>query len=276
MTTARPLTVIAIDDEPLALRRLSLAIEHLEGFVLVGTARGGEAGIDLVREMRPDILLLDINMAEFDGFNVLDELADEAPLVIFVTAFQEYAVRAFEVRAFDYLLKPIEFDRLRSALESARGRLSQEQAIDRAQELQEVVDALRENRRQELSRRYDREIWAPWGGSHERLSIDEIDWVESEGDYVRLHARGKTYLMRDTMARMEEKLDPELFRRVHRSALVYQPKVQRIDHPAPGRYVLVLNTDARVPVGRSYLKRVKGWIAHCLAANAAVANEAGI
>lgn len=255
------LRVIAIDDEPLALRRISMAIDGFPNVALIGTSRSGQAGLELVNEQHPDVLLLDISMAEFDGFDVVAGLGDDAPYVIFVTAFQEHAIRAFEARAQDYLLKPLEFDRLHDALDRARERIKERNSASRAEELSAVVAALRDQRLVKDAPRFEKEIWVPWGGSFERLSVEEIDWVEAEGDYVRIHARAKTYLLRETMANMEKRLDDEVFRRVHRSALVNQVKVEKIDRPRGKQFVLSLSSGTRVPVGRNYVKLVREWIA---------------
>jgi two-component system, LytTR family, response regulator len=255
------LRVVAIDDEPLALRRISMAIDAIPNVALIGTSRSGQAGLELARDLRPDVLLLDINMAEFDGFDVIAGLGEDPPLVIFVTAFQEHAIRAFEARAQDYLLKPLEFNRLHEALDGARGRLKERNSASRADELQAVVAALRDQRPAANAPRFETELWVPWGGSFERLAATEIDWVEAEGDYVRIHARGKTYLLRETMAKMAKRLDDKIFQRVHRSALVNQPKVERIDRPRGKQFVLSLSTGAKVPVGRNYLRQVRVWLA---------------
>jgi DNA-binding LytR/AlgR family response regulator len=255
------LTVIAVDDEPLALRRVAQVLAHIPRVELIGTYRGGAEGIDAVREKRPDILLLDVNMAEVDGFDVVAELGDDAPVVVFVTAFEKFAIRAFDVQATDYILKPLELDRTRAALDNARQRIEQRVAGDTVAEMRSVVETLRSAEPAAPSRRYESEIWVPWAGSFERLKVSSIDWIEAEGDYVLVHALGKAHLIRETMSNIEERLDPEAFARVHRSAIVAHGKIVKIEKPAYGRLLLVLESGAKVPVGRSYLKTVKAWIA---------------
>lgn len=182
MPVSKTIRVLAIDDEPLALRRVSLALDAIPDVALIGTSRSGEAGLELIRELHPDVLFLDINMAEFDGFDVIAALGDNAPLVILVTAFQEHAVRAFGVAVQDYLLKPLEFERVREALDRARERLAERDAADRATELESVVDALRSQKPVAEGPRLETELWVPWAGTFERLAVEEIDWVEAEGD----------------------------------------------------------------------------------------------
>lgn len=257
----KALSVVAVDDEPLSLRRLARAISAIDGVELIGTAGSGQEGVEQVRSLKPDVLILDINMAEVDGFDVLDELGDDRPLVIFATAFQEYAVRAFDVKALDYLLKPIDTVRLEQSLNNARARLAEMESAERADELSSVLDAVREQRSEpKVQQRYETEIWAPWAGRFERLPIAEIDWIKSEGDYVLVHARGKTHLIRETMANMEKRLDPQQFTRVHRSALVSHHKVVQICRRGYGRWFLSLQNGEMVPVGRSFQPMVRKWI----------------
>jgi DNA-binding LytR/AlgR family response regulator len=243
------------------LRRVAQVLAHIPRVELIGTYRGGAEGIDAVREKRPDILLLDVNMAEVDGFDVVAELGDDAPVVVFVTAFEKFAIRAFDVQATDYILKPLELDRTRAALDNARQRIEQRVAGDTVAEMRSVVETLRSAEPAAPPRRYESEIWVPWAGSFERLKVNSIDWIEAEGDYVLVHALGKAHLIRETMSNIEERLDPEAFARVHRSAIVAHGKIVKIEKPAYGRLLLVLESGAKVPVGRSYLKTVKAWIA---------------
>jgi two-component system response regulator AlgR len=261
VATEKVLTVIAVDDEPLALRRVAQVLAHIPRIKLIGTYRGGAQGIDAVREKRPDVLLLDVNMAEIDGFDVIAQLGEDAPVVVFVTAFEKFAIRAFDVQATDYILKPLELDRTRAAFDNARQRIQQRVAGDTIAEMRSVVETLRGQEPAPASRRYESEIWVPWAGTFERLKVGSIDWIEAEGDYVLVHALGKAHLIRETMSSMEERLDPETFARVHRSAMVAHGKIVKIEKPAYGRLLLVLDSGAKVPVGRSYLKAVKSWMA---------------
>jgi two-component system LytT family response regulator/two-component system response regulator AlgR len=257
-----PLRVLAVDDEALALRRIEIAMSRVPGAELIGTARGGREGLELVEQLRPDVLLLDINMAGFGGFDVVDGLsAANAPLVIFITAFDQYAVRAFQVSAVDYLLKPLEFDRLQAALDKARTTLRLIDAEERAAELKELVTTLRQHRAaaQEPSR-YETEIWAPRGCGFERVLVADINWVEAERDYVQLRTGARSYLIRETMNGMEARLDPEVFIRVHRSALVRIDRIGSIRRPGYGRFSLLLTSGEEVPVGRTYVKQIKKLI----------------
>lgn len=253
-----PLRVLAVDDEALALRRIEIAMSKVRDAELIGTARGGREGLDLVGELRPDILLLDINMAGFGGFDVVDGLDPaHAPLVIFVTAFDQYAVRAFQVSAVDYLLKPLEFDRLQAAMDKARTTLRLIDAEDRASELKDLVAALRQHRDRDEPSRYETEIWAPRGSGFERVLVDDLVWIEAERDYVQLRTAARAYLIRETMNGMESRLDPAVFIRVHRSALVRIDRIGSIRRPGYGRFSLQLTSGEEVPVGRTYVKSIK-------------------
>lgn len=261
------LRIVAIDDEALALRRVEIALGQIEDAELVATARGGREGLALIERLKPDVLLLDINMAGFGGFDVVEGLtAEHAPLIIFVTAFDEHAVRAFQVSAIDYLLKPLEFDRLRAALEKARNTLRLIDAEERATELKGLLAALRRNKTSAEAPRYESEIWAPRGNGFERVLVSQIDWIEAERDYVHLHTPERSYLLRETMNGIEERLDPDMFIRVHRSALVRIDRIGLICRPGYGRFAVQLTTGREVPVGRTYVKKIRKLVASVPAA----------
>ena len=272
-----PLRVIAIDDEALALRRIEIALGQIEDAELVATARGGREGLALIGQLKPDVLLLDINMAGFGGFDVVEGLTPEqAPLIIFVTAFDEHAVRAFQVSAVDYLLKPLEFDRLRAALSKARNTLRLIDAEERVSELKGLLAALRGSRNSPEKPRFESEIWAPRGSGFERVLVSQIDWIEAERDYVHLHTPERSYLLRETMNRIQERLDPEMFIRVHRSALIRIDRIGLICRPGYGRFAVQMTTEREVPVGRTYVKKIRTLIASVPAAGVAARQGGGI
>lgn len=252
------LRIVAVDDEALALRRLAIVLGQMEDVELAGTSRGGRDGVELIRRIRPDVLLLDINMAGFDGFDVVEALGvEDAPLIIFVTAFDEYAVKAFQVSAIDYLLKPIEFDRLREALAKARTRLELADAEQRAAELTAVVENLRRHRPRAEESRFESEIWVPRTEGFVRVLVADVDWVEAERDYVHLHTPSGSYMLRETMAGMEARLDPAAFIRVRRSALVRRERIASVRRTGYGQFAVALQSGRSVPVGRTYVARVR-------------------
>lgn len=256
------LRVMAIDDEPLALKRLELLLARIPRVELVGKALSAPAALLQIAVLRPDVLLLDIRMAGMTGFDLVEHLSGPfLPLVIFVTAFDEFAPRAFEVDAVDYVLKPVELGRLAAALARARRSLAALDAEDRLTELREVVSALREQARSTESRRYESELWAERRNEFVRIRVDELDWVAAERDYVRLHANGQSYLLRETISKLEERLDPELFIRIRRSALVRIDRVTGIRRAGYGDFRVTLSDASEIRVGRTYVARIRKLIA---------------
>lgn len=242
MTT--PLRVLLADDEPMAratLRRLLARDEEVE---LVGEARHGREAVELVRQLRPDLLLLDVQMPELDGFDVLAELGDEVPpAVVFSTAYDQYAVAAFEVEAVDYLLKPFDDQRFAEAL--ARGK----------QRARAAAGGGGGEGREALRR-----LVIQHQGRVDLLDVAGLDWVEAADQYVRLHARdGAEHLMRVSMARLEQELEPHGFLRVHRSALVRLTRVAHLERSSGGTGEIQLNDAAgtRLPVSRNRMAELR-------------------
>lgn len=249
------LRVLCADDEPLALRRLQLLLARIPSIEIVGTARSGPETLAEVERLRPDILLLDIRMGQMSGLDVAETLLrPEAPRIIFVTAFDEFALRAFDLAAIDYLVKPVELARLDKALARARAALEAADAVSRAAELETIVAALRDSRRAAAPRRYVTEFWAQRMGELVCVRVEEIDWIEAERDYVHLHVGDRSFLLRETIGGLEERLDPADFLRIRRSALVRTGRVGSIRRAGYGDYRVQLHTGVQLRVGRTYLK----------------------
>ena len=256
------LRIFAVDDEPLALRRLELLLARIGHVELVGKALSGADALDAVRTLRPDVLLVDIKMAGLNGFDVVERLGGPfVPLVIFVTAFDKFASKAFEIGAVDYVLKPVEFERLSGAIERARRSLSSIDAEDRLAELRDVVAALREQSRSADTPRYETEIWAERRNEFVRIRVADLDWVAAERDYVRLHAAGQSYLLRDTLSSLEGRLDPGVFIRVRRSALVRTDRVTGIRKAGYGDFRVALAEGSEIRVGRTYVAKIRKLLA---------------
>ena len=243
--------VAIVDDEPLAREGLRSAVVRLEidGMDVVATYENGVAALDGIRRDRPDILLLDVGMPVLDGFAMLEQLEPEAtpPAVVFVTAFDEHAVRAFEADATDFLVKPATDDRLRASLERATRRLAEKRA-HRA-ELDREEDPPRDD-----AARYLRFVVIPERGRRTVVPVGEIDWFEGDTYYIRVHAHGRVRLLRDRLSRLESALDPTQFRRTHRSALVRVDLVRELRAESAYSYSALLATGARVPVSRERLR----------------------
>lgn len=260
------LTVLAVDDDPFALRRLKHAFSGLSGARLISTFGCHSLALRSIEEIQPDVVILAINPDGTNGLALAESIEclplTLHPVLIFVSALEEHAVQAAEKDAAGYLLKPIATAKLERALDCARRRCCERAAISQVAELNEVLATIRAQRPLAAGDvRHETELWVPWANTYERLQVTEIDWIEAEGDYVRIHACGKSYLLRETMARMERRLGAQAFPRVHRSALVNQPKVALIQRQPAGRFALQLNCGTRVPVGRTYLPTIQKWMA---------------
>jgi DNA-binding LytR/AlgR family response regulator len=255
---ARPLRVALVDDEPPALRRLSLAIDKEPGVEVVGQASDGARALELIRRGGIDVVLVDIRMPGLSGLDLVRALDPKsAPAFIFVTAFSRFAADAFELAAVDYLLKPVEFGRLHEALERARAALASRDARSRIAELEEVVAALRTAEAEPAAGGYAEEIWVPDRGDRLRLPVSLIDWVEAERDYVRIHSRGRSFLVRKAIRKLQDELDPAEFLRVHRGALVRRDRIVRLARRPGGPSAVVLQTGAEVPVARRQAAQVR-------------------
>lgn len=253
------LRVLAVDDEPLALRRIEIAIAEMLDVVLVGQARSAQEGLELIRARQPDVVLLDIQMSNADGFELIARLDEAtAPLIIFVTAHESFAIRAFEVGALDYVLKPLEFDRLRTALMRARDTLGVADRARRTGELRALVEALRTETPGGPA--YATGFWVERKGEHVRASVQHIDWLEADRDYVRLHTRDGAYMMRGPLGAIQETLDPSQFVRIRRSALVRTDRIRAIRNRGYGDVRVTLSSGDELRVGKTYVKDVRALL----------------
>jgi two-component system LytT family response regulator len=256
---SEPMRVVVADDEPLARRRvLRLLREHDDEVDVVAVCESGAQAVEAIRETRPDLVFLDVQMPEMDGFEVLERLGGELPAVIFVTAHDRYALRAFEVHALDYLLKPFDGDRFRQALDRGRTQLAS-RAADGTHRLATLLEELSRERGGHAPAPRQRHLdWVmvKVRGKVEFLRTADIDWIEAEGNYVRLHAGKKGYLIREKIGMLEERLDAERFLRVHRSAIVQLDRVAELHPMAAGDGILILRDGSEVKLSRGYRRRL--------------------
>ena len=266
--SARIRTII-VDDEALSRRGLEIRLTEARDFEIVAQCANGREALAAIASLQPDLLLLDIQMPGMSGFDVLAQIPQESmPLVIFVTAFDQYALRAFDARAVDYLLKPVESERLIAALERARlqlGTRNAESQRDRLFGLIAEITGCGELILDELLRR-GREAIAPkcpdilpiqQGRDVVRVPVSSIDWIDAAGDYMCIHASGATHVLRGTMKELESFLDAKLFQRVHRSTIVNLRRVKALRAHMNGEYFLSLEGGQELKLSRSYRDKVE-------------------
>jgi two-component system LytT family response regulator len=254
---------ILVDDEPLATQGLMLRLQAHDDVEVIATANNGREAIRAIKTHKPDLVFLDIQMPGFDGFSVIQGLMDvDPPLFVFVTAYSEHALRAFEVQAVDYLEKPVLEDRLATTLERVRQRLAERGAQQHAERLAEALAEHAPEAAEELgesapaaapeSGRFEKMINIKDQGQIFRVDVDTIERIDAAGDYMCIQTGDNTLILRETMKDLEKRLDPRRFQRVHRSTIVNLDLVRQVKPHTNGECFLVLNSGAQVKVSRSY------------------------
>jgi len=252
---------ILVDDESLAIQGLKLRLEAHEDVEIVETCSNGREAIRAIKTHKPDLVFLDIQMPGFDGFSVVQGLMEvEPPLFIFVTAYSDHAIRAFEAQAVDYLMKPVDEGRLADALDRVRQRLSEKKQVQEAEKLREVLaevapDAMNEFNADEdapSSNRFEKLINIKDRGQIFRVDVDSIERIDAAGDYMCIYTADNSLILRETMKDLEKRLDPRNFQRVHRSTIVNLSQVRQVKPHTNGECFLVLESGAQVKVSRSY------------------------
>lgn len=249
----RTMRVFVADDEPLALRRVLRSLDAMKGLEVVGTASDGTEALEAIRALKPDLLLLDIMMPGLTGFDLLSAL-DQAspPAVVFVTAFDRFAVGAFEEGALDYILKPIDDERMRLAIERARSRIDEEANRRRFDQLRATLARMNTDFGAAISAGYERDLWVREGGNVRRIRIEDIDWIEAAGDYVALHVGGASHLADDSISSLATRLDPAMFQQVHRSAIVRLDAVVAVNREKFSAISLLMKDGETVRVSKSF------------------------
>lgn len=241
------LRVFVVDDEAPARRKVLRFLADDPEIEIAGEAANGEQAVQGIRGARPDLLLLDVQMPDFDGFEVVKLLEPPLPQIVFVTAFDQYAIQAFDVHAFGYLLKPFDEARFKKVLEDAKQHIrAKDNSADAIHKL--LADV-------ERSRRAPARLLVEQGERAFFVSPDEIDWIESERNYLLMHAGDKTYTIRGTLDAMEERLDRQTFVRVNRAAIVRLDAVRELQKWFHGEYKVILKSGATVTWTRRYLGR---------------------
>ena len=238
------LRALIVDDEALARTALFRLLKREHDINIIGQCNDGESAVDAIRQMRPDLVFLDVQMPEMDGFQVVETIGPEQmPVTIFVTAFDRYAIRAFDSNAVDYLLKPFSADRLSRALVRARDRWLGRQDKDAAQRLFSLLGS-------RLQSDYVQRLTVASGGRILFVSVSDIDWIEAEGNYARIHVARKTYDVRETLQALMEKLDPRDFVRIHRSTIVNLQRVREVQPWFQGSHIVVLHSGEELRMSR--------------------------
>jgi two-component system, LytTR family, response regulator len=252
---------ILVDDEPLAIQGLQLRLQAHEDVEIVDTCLNGREAIRSIKTHKPDLVFLDIQMPGFDGFSVIQGLMEiEPPLFVFVTAYSDHAIRAFEAQAVDYLMKPVEEDRLADTLDRVRQRLSEKRGAEEVGRLKEVLAEVAPDAMDHVevlddahaANRYERMINIKDRGQIFRVDVDTIEKIDAAGDYMCIYTGDNTLILRETMKDLEKRLDPRRFQRVHRSTIVNLDQVRQVKPHTNGECFLVLGSGSQVKVSRSY------------------------
>lgn len=255
---------LLVDDEPLALRGLEIRLEPFNDITIVGQAENGREAIKQIRSQRPDLVFLDIQMPGFNGFEVIRALVgDYMPIIVFVTAYDQYALEAFQAHALDYLLKPVEEVRLAEAIGRVRDVRAQRMAVEQQAKLVELIETMDGAPKSALTAILDQEV-PPAPGRYEaqlnikdrgvitRVPVDQIDYIDAARDYMCIHVGETTHILRETMKQMEQRLDPAIFQRIHRSTIVNLERVKEVHPHANGECFLILQSGRELKVSRSY------------------------
>ncbi len=262
----RRLRTLLVDDEALSRRGLELRLKVAGDIEIVGHCSNGREALTAIREHRPDLVFLDIQMPGLSGFDVLAELQPhELPMIVFVTAYDRFAVQAFEARAIDYVLKPVDDARLAATLTHVRELVEQRAAANERNQLVHLLAELRGSGEIEAAdpgSTQNAPNWLPISNGREtvRVPVEAIEWVDAAGDYLCIHASGHTHILRATMREMENLLDPRLFQRVHRSTIVNLTRVKSLRAHMNGEYFLRLEGGQELKLSRTYRDKVEYFL----------------
>ena len=254
---------ILVDDEPLAIQGLELRLQAHDDVEIIAKCQNGREAISAIKTHKPDLVFLDIQMPGFDGFSVVQGLMDvEPPLFVFVTAYSDHAIRAFEAQATDYLMKPVEESRLADTLDRVRQRLSERSSAGEAEKLKEALAEHAPEAAAEMAdtgggeavntSRFEKMINIKDQGQIFRVDVDTIERIDAAGDYMVIYTGDRNLILRETMKDLEKRLDPRNFQRVHRSTIVNLSQVRQVKPHTNGECFLVLESGAQVKVSRSY------------------------
>jgi two-component system, LytTR family, response regulator len=254
----KKIKVLIVDDEPPARRNLRALLKRDQEIELIKECGNGREAVSSIRTLQPDLVFLDVQMPELDGFAVLDQLAGQPlPVIIFVTAYDQYALKAFEVSALDYLLKPFSDERFRKALDQAKRQIAQQDASELGQKLLRLMGA---HETKTDAPRYLTRLMIKTTGRVIFVRTEEIDWIEAYDNYIRLHVGGKAHLLRQTMNELEANLNPEQFARIHRSTIVNLDRIQELHPHFNGEHLVLLRDGTELKLSRSRKDWLEQWL----------------
>ncbi|WP_206485810.1 LytTR family DNA-binding domain-containing protein [Thalassotalea sp. G2M2-11] len=268
---SKVLSTIIVDDEALARKGLAIRLQAHDDINVIAQCGNGREAIEAIRAYQPDLIFLDIQMPGLDGFEVVQSIIEQGlsmPMVVFVTAYDQYALKAFDVHAFDYLLKPVDDERLSQAIDKIREKIQSEENLLHKEQLVKLVSDVTGNDCEEILQdlaankltnysNYSDVLAIKDAGEVSRVPVKEIIWIDAAGDYMCVHTSANTHILRKTMKELEETLDPQLFIRSHRSTIVNKHYVDKFCSQLNGEYYLVLKNGKELKVSRSYKDRVK-------------------
>jgi two-component system, LytTR family, response regulator len=239
--------VLIVDDEPLARDRIRRLLNEESDMMVIGECADGISAVNSIKELLPDLVFLDVQMPEMDGLRVLHETGGQSyPAIVFVTAYDSYAIQAFEVHAVDYLLKPFDRQRFQGALQRVRQRLGEEKQNKLQSQIHEFMQSLGK------SPQYHQRLAVKSDGRVILLNVTDVEWLESAGNYICLHVGKQTHIIRETLNQLEEHLDPKHFVRIHRSAIVNMDRVQELRPYFHGDYKIILHNGVELSLSRKY------------------------
>ncbi len=244
---------LIVDDEPLARRGVMLRLRKFKDVEIVGECGDGESAVQRILERSPDVVFLDIQMPGMDGFEVLRALPKEKlPAVIFLTAYEQHVLRAFDVHALHYLLKPVDDTRFATAVSRARELLDSASKADMAQRVMRLLDRAPD--------KYASRFTVQTGSRFQIVTAEEVQWIGAAGDYVELHVNGRSFLLRETMSSLEQRLDPEKFLRIHRSRIVQSKRILELRSIENREFVVKLADGSEHRSSRTYADRLERWL----------------
>lgn len=251
------LTTLIVDDEPLARQGLRMLLSQDPEVSAIHEAKDGREAVEAIRNTRPDLVFLDVQMPEMDGFSVVKEVgAERMPAVVFVTAHDQYAIQAFEINAIDYLLKPVTEERFAQALGRAKTRINAKPADEASRQILSLLETIRS------PRQFLKRLAVRSSGKTVFVDVEDVDWIEAAENYVQLHAGRAGHLLHVPMNTLEKSLDPEMFQRIHRSVIVNVRRIKELQPALHGEYVITLQSGVRLQSGRMYNEKLKALAAN--------------